>query len=52
MCYQIPGEITKNGRPIKGGIDIDESDYAFAGRLYPKAGTRSPAKPAKTLRRR
>lgn len=37
MCYQIPGSITKNGKPILGGTDIDKSDYAFAGAIYPKA---------------
>jgi hypothetical protein len=37
MCYQIPGEITKNGQPIVGGLDIDASDFAFAGSIYPKA---------------
>lgn len=36
MCYQLPGEITKDGKPIIGGLDIDESDYTFAGRIYPK----------------
>jgi len=35
MCYQIPGEITKDGKPIVGGLDIDESDYHFAGQIYP-----------------
>ena len=37
MCYQIPGEITKDGKPIVGGLDIDQSDYAFASQIYPKA---------------
>jgi hypothetical protein len=36
MCYQIPGEITKDGKPIVGGLDIDKSDYAFASQIYPK----------------
>jgi len=36
MCYQLPGEITKDGRPIPGGTDINQTDYAFAGKLYPK----------------
>ena len=36
MCYQIPGECTKDGQPIIGGLDIDASDYAFAAQLYPK----------------
>jgi hypothetical protein len=38
MCYQIPGEITKDGEPIPGGTDIDESDYAFAASIYHKPG--------------
>jgi hypothetical protein len=36
MCYQIPGEVTKSGDPIPGGLDIDEQDYAFAAQVYPK----------------
>jgi hypothetical protein len=36
MCYQIPGEITKNGRPIVGGVEIDQTDYIFASLIYPK----------------
>jgi hypothetical protein len=38
MCYQLPGEITKDGRPIKGGLDINQTDYGFAARIYPKPG--------------
>ena len=36
MCYQLPGEITIDGDPIRGGIDINATDYAFAGTIYPK----------------
>jgi hypothetical protein len=36
MCYQIPGSITKDGNPIPGGKDIDEQDYQFLGKVYPK----------------
>lgn len=36
MCYQIPGKITKNGQPIIGGLDIDEVDFDFAAKVYPK----------------
>jgi hypothetical protein len=36
MCYQIPGSITKDGKPIKGGTDINEIDFAFAASIYPK----------------
>jgi hypothetical protein len=36
MCYQIPGKITKSGKPIIGGTDIDKLDYKFAGSIYPK----------------
>src|SRR6516162_7589600 len=38
MCYQLPGSITKDGQPITGGIDINQTDYDFAGRIYPKPG--------------
>jgi hypothetical protein len=36
MCYQLPGEITKDGKPILGGLDIDKTDKSFAGSIYPK----------------
>jgi len=39
MCYQLPGAITRDGRPILGGTDINAIDYAFAGSIYPKAGS-------------
>ena len=39
MCYQIPGSITKDGKPIVGGLDIDQQDYDFAAKIYPKVGT-------------
>jgi hypothetical protein len=38
MCYQLPGSITRDGRPILGGRDITANDYAFMGRIYPKTG--------------
>lgn len=36
MCYQLPGSITKNGKPIVGGLDIDKSDSTFMRSIYPK----------------
>jgi hypothetical protein len=36
MCYQIPGTITKDGQPIIGGLDIDDSDFSFMAKVYPK----------------
>jgi hypothetical protein len=45
MCYQIPGEITIDGEPIIGGLDIDASDYAFSATIYPK-GASAPKKKA------
>jgi hypothetical protein len=36
MCYQIPGSLTKDGKPIVGGKDIDAKDRAFAANVYPK----------------
>ena len=51
MCYQIPGTLTKDGKPILGGTDIDRLDGDFAGRIYPKKpapaqhALRTPARP-------
>jgi hypothetical protein len=36
MCYQLPGQITLDGLPIRGGTDINATDFAFAGLIYPK----------------
>lgn len=36
MCYQLPGSITRDGRPIAGGTDINQTDFDFIGRVYPK----------------
>ena len=36
MCYQLPGSITRDGKPILGGTDINATDYAFIGTIYPK----------------
>ena len=38
MCYQLPGAITKDGKPIVGGLDINATDFDFIGRIYPKPG--------------
>jgi hypothetical protein len=46
MCYQIPGTLTKDGKPIIGGLDIDVQDYAFAAKVYPKPG--APTAPLPT----
>lgn len=35
MCYQLPGDITIDGKPIRGGIDIEAQDEAFAAKIYP-----------------
>jgi len=42
MCYQIPAEITKDGKAIPGGTNINAKDFAFAGSMYPRRvhGTR------------
>jgi hypothetical protein len=37
MCYQIPGSLTISGKPIVGGVDINKTDFAFAGKIYPKS---------------
>lgn len=43
MCYQIPGSITKTGKPISGGTDIDKSDYDFMALMYPKPAVAAKA---------
>jgi hypothetical protein len=45
MCYQLPGTITRDGQPIVGGTDINATDFAFAGKIYPK----NPVAPAHAL---
>lgn len=36
MCYQLPGRIMKDGKAVKGGLDINPNDFAFAASLYPR----------------
>lgn len=38
MCYHLPGAITTDSQPIVGGNDINATDCAFAGKVYPRAG--------------
>ncbi len=45
MCYQLPGSITIDGQPIRGGVDIDPLDQAFAASLYPLVVTPPPPPP-------
>ena len=42
MCYQFPGSVTKNGKPIPGGLDINDADFAAIARAYPKQVTQPP----------
>jgi hypothetical protein len=42
MCYQLPASITKDREPILGGTDINDNDFAFAGRIYPKSRRSAP----------
>jgi hypothetical protein len=53
MCYQIAGDLTKDGKPIVGGKDIDSSDAAFAATIYPKKSKpgKASAKARKTSKR-
>jgi hypothetical protein len=45
MCYGLPGEITIDGQPIPGGVDLDAEDHQLAARSYPKAVTPPPPPP-------
>ena len=51
MCYQIPGAITKDGKPILGGKDIDAQDAGFAATIYPKPPGSSEAMTPKRARK-
>jgi hypothetical protein len=42
MCYQIEAALTKDGKPVTGGDDINETDHAFAALCYPKAPAKQP----------
>lgn len=42
MCYQLPGSITKNGKPIPGGSTFTSIDKDWANRLYPKTAVPPP----------
>jgi hypothetical protein len=45
MCYQITGTITVDSKPIPGGMDIDDADYAFVAKIYPAIVSLPPAAP-------
>lgn len=45
MCYQLPGDITVDGRPVEGGADIDAIDAGFVATQYPLAVTPPPPPP-------
>lgn len=45
MTYQIPGEITKSGRPILGGVTLSEFDKRFIAEIYPEAVIPKPDGP-------
>ena len=33
LCDQLPGTITKDGKPIRGGLDINPLDAAFTATI-------------------
>jgi hypothetical protein len=35
MCYHLPGSIMKDRKSVRGGLDINPRDAAFASSLYP-----------------
>lgn len=45
MCYQLPASITRDGQPIIGGLDINQTDFDFVGRIYPKMPAPTLPKP-------
>ena len=47
MAYQVPGQVTIDGEPIPGGLDISPLDREFVGLIYPKPETEEPEEPEK-----
>lgn len=37
MTYQLPGSITIDGIPIRGGTKITDNDFKYAAKIYPAA---------------
>ena len=49
MCYDLPASIMKDGKAVTGGMDINASDGAFMGKIYPKrAAAEKGARPRTT----
>ena len=45
MCYQLPGSIMRDGRPVLGGSVITPTDAATMARAYPKPAGPAPTDP-------
>lgn len=45
MCYQLPGTITVDGQPIRGGAGMNERDRAFCLKCYPSLNPPPPPPP-------
>jgi hypothetical protein len=45
MCYQLPGQITIDGKPVVGGVDITKDDGDFMGKIYPSSVLPPPPPP-------
>jgi hypothetical protein len=45
MAYTLPASITRDGKAVPGGVDINDSDAAFMARVYP--GLVAPPPPPK-----
>lgn len=52
MCYQLPGEITKDGEPILGGTDIDAWDREFIALIYPRIESKPKPEPKPTRKKK
>lgn len=42
MCYRFEAFLTVDNVPIYGGLEPNESDYAFMAKIYPKTGGGDP----------
>jgi hypothetical protein len=49
MAYRLPASITRDGKPITGGDDINDTDFSLAAKLWPLAVAPPPPPAGVTL---
>lgn len=52
MTYQLGGNLTKDGKPIRGGNDFSATDKVWAAKVYPRSDVPPPPPPPPVTSRR